>query len=145
MLKPGTSVDPVEKVRAAWGDDAPEEVVALAEACRELGTQTKAARKLGYSNTVVSQVLGQKYEGSYPEVYARVRASFMREAVTCPALGPITGAECATNQRVIDPLTVQQVRVYRACREGCPHSSLAPYPHVKRRMGAQNRETDHVE
>jgi len=132
-------------VRAAWGDSAPEEVVALAQACIEFGTQTQVARKIGYSSSVVSSVLNRKYKGSHPGVYAAIRASFMRTSIACPILGAIAGADCAENQRMTDPVSAKDVRVFRACREGCPHSSLAPYPHVKRRLDAQNREKVHAE
>jgi len=135
-------------VSAAWGDDAPEEVIALAQACVEFGTQGKAAQRIGYSNSVVSSVLNRKYKGSYPEVYARIRASFMRSSIACPVLGAINGGRCAEAQRMPPSVTGKDAQIYRACREGCPHSSLAPYPYVKRRLDAaraQERKADHVE
>ena len=120
MAKQIPPVSPLEK----GGEERPDWVVELARQC-ELSSQRKVARRLGVSAAVVSQVLKEKYPGDLAGVEARVRGAFMASVVDCPVLGELPSDQCQAWQRkpfaATNPLRVQ---VYRACRDGCPHSSL---------------------
>ncbi|WP_208948337.1 transcriptional regulator [Segnochrobactrum spirostomi] len=111
----------VEKVARAWGS-APDWVRVLAERC-DATSQKKAAREIGYRDSVVSQILAGTYAGSIANVEQAVRSALMRSTLDCPVLGPIGGAECAGHQREqyssANPL---KVRLFRACRT-CVHAS----------------------
>jgi hypothetical protein len=57
-------------------------------------SQSKVAAAIGYSPTVVNQVLG----GSYPGDLKAVEGAFMRATVACPVLGEIPGNRCLEEQ-----------------------------------------------
>ncbi len=116
-----------------WGADAPDWVAALARACDDTSNRV-AAEAIGRSAGVISQVLRAAYPGSMDEVERRVRGAFMNLTVVCPIEGEITTAVCARFQDMPRPNgDARLVRIFRACRSGCPHSRLAPYDHVHRR------------
>lgn len=96
----------------------------LRAACARLG-QKEIAKRIGYSNAVISQVLNNKYPGDLERVKAQVEGVLMKRVVDCPMLGEITLDVCRNHQRrkfsAVNPMRVQ---MYRACRGGCPHSSL---------------------
>lgn len=118
-----------------WGDAAPDWVRALAKACDETSNRV-AAEAIGRSASVISQVLRRSYPGSMEEVERRVRGAFMDLTVDCPIEGEISTAACARFQDMPRPNgDARLVRIFRACRSGCPHSRLAPYDHVQRRKG----------
>ena len=97
---------------------------ALREACRET-SQARVARRIGYSATVISQVLSGSYKGDLRAVRRAVEGAFLGSEVDCPALGPIPANRCLSEQR--RPLTAsnpQRVRIWRACRAGCIHSRI---------------------
>ena len=107
----------VEKMRAAWGDTAPEWVVTLAEACAE-SSQNKVAEQLGRSAPLVSQVLAKRYPGDLADVEARVRGVFMNGTITCPELGEMSSKECRDwrqKARRFGNANMLRVRMYRAC------------------------------
>ena len=138
MSKPGKSIDPRPIIKAAWGQNPPAEIVALAEACISRGSQASAARAIGYTGSVVSSVLSQKYKGSYEEVFAKIRDAFIRVSVECPALQQtITGAQCSGFQQMEKPRGLTETKIYRRCRSGCVHSQLAAYAHVKGKRNAE--------
>ena len=109
---------------AAWGAPLPEWVAALAaEADRT--SQSATARRLRYSPAVVSCTLKRSYKGSLSAVEGRVRDVLMRASVVCPVLGTIASERCLTEQAA--PFTGTnhvRVRLYRACRNGCPNSRI---------------------
>lgn len=96
----------------------------LRAACARLG-QKEIAKRIGYSNAVISQVLNGKYPGDLDRVQAQVEGVLMKRVVDCPMLGEITLDVCRAHQRrkfsTTNPMRVQ---MYRACRNGCPHSQL---------------------
>ena len=51
-----TETPNMDRAQAAWGDDIPAYVVTLAEEC-DTTNQTRAAHKIGKSNSMISQVL----------------------------------------------------------------------------------------
>ncbi|MGD9769825.1 MAG: transcriptional regulator [Pseudolabrys sp.] len=116
-------VDFLAKVRAAYVP-LPDWVEELAKYAS--GTSaTVAAKKIGYSVSAVSAVLAGKYKGDIGRVEAKVRGALMGETVECPVLGEIKRDYCLDQQKM--PLMATssvRVRVYRACRNGCPHSRI---------------------
>lgn len=110
--------------RESWDGVPPDWVVALAaEAARRSGAA--AARRIGYSPTVVSTVLRRSYPGDLAKVEQAVRGALMGETVGCPVLGEIGRDQCLREQDMPNvPTSSVRARVYRACRDGCPHSRL---------------------
>ncbi|MCH4295601.1 helix-turn-helix domain-containing protein [Shewanella sp. 3B26] len=91
----------------------------------ELHGQKAVANKLGISRTTVSQVLSGKYPGDMERMRKLVEGAYMNRTVLCPVLGEIPLNECLANQRNTrttgNPI---RIKLYRACRAGCGHSSL---------------------
>jgi hypothetical protein len=86
-------------------------------------SQVSAARLIGTSSSVVSQVLSGKYPGNLANIEARVRGALLDEKLTCPALGSINRKRCQDEQnRPFAVTNPYRVKVYVACRSGCPNS-----------------------
>lgn len=99
-------------------------VQALREEC-ERTSQRATADRLGVSPSMINQVLGGTYKASTRHLEVRVRGELMAEQVACPILGEISARACQDHQRrTFTPWNPIQMSVYRACRNGCPHSSL---------------------
>lgn len=114
------------KVRAAWGDAAPDWVLALAKACAE-SSQSAVAKTVGYSAPTISAVLGNTYRGDVPRVEQMVRGALIGETVSCPVLGTIPKNECQEWQaKPYAATSSHRVAMYRACRDGCPYSRSTP-------------------
>jgi transcriptional regulator with XRE-family HTH domain len=108
-----------ETVNRAWGGQAPDWALALAQAADSGMSRRRLADLIGYSATAISQVLSGKYRGNKEKLAAAVRAALMHESVQCPVLGEISGEQCLSEQR--KPLAAtsgMRVRLWRACR-GC--------------------------
>lgn len=115
----------VAKAKAAWGGTLPDWVEALA---REAGrvTATRAAKRIGYSGGLLSQVFANKYPGDLARVEAKVRGALMSAVVSCPVVGEIGLDRCLDEQRMGNTgASSIRARLYRACRGGCPHSRIA--------------------
>lgn len=114
------SPSPSARAAAAWRP-VPDWVRALAEAC-ERESQAKVARRIGYSPSVVTQVLGATYRGDLAAVEHAVRGAFLGSTVSCPVLGEIDTVECRKHQRRPYAATANhlQVRLFKACRT-CPN------------------------
>ncbi|TNF21843.1 MAG: hypothetical protein EP318_06115 [Rhodobacteraceae bacterium] len=113
--------DPIEKARTAWGDDLPDWVELLAQACTH-ESQNKVAKRLGYSPTVVSNVLSKKYAASLEAVEDKVRGVYDRKTVDCPALGELPSNQCRkwrTKARKLNSANAMNVTMFRACNR-CP-------------------------
>lgn len=111
------------KIAAAWSIQ-PDWLIALAEAC-DAENQAKAARRIGYSAATVSFVLNGRYTGDLTAVEAAVRDALMRGTVVCPVLGEIPGEDCRKHQATkYSASNPQRIAVFRACRNGCPHSRI---------------------
>lgn len=113
--------DVLTKTRDAWGGDAPDWVVALADACAE-SSQNKVAKRLGRSAPLVSQVLANRYPGNMEDVEARVRGVFMNGTITCPQLGEMSSKACRDwrqKARRYGNANMLRVRMFRACNR-CP-------------------------
>lgn len=118
-------LDNVEKATVAWGNP-PDWVIVLAEACN-MSTQAAVARQLDYSPAVVSSVLSNSYQkGDIASFEQVVRTELMAETVMCPRQGEITRKLCLDWQKKpFDTTSANRVRMYQACRNGCPNSRLS--------------------
>ncbi len=90
----------------------------------ELNGQRPVAEKLGVSNTVVSQVVNEKYPGDMGRIQALVESVYMAKSVSCPVLGNIAWHTCQQHQKNHYTSNPQKLRLYKACRSGCQHSDL---------------------
>ncbi|MFO1417285.1 MAG: hypothetical protein U1E83_01310 [Methylotetracoccus sp.] len=97
---------------------------ALRLAC-EKSSQATVARRLGVSPATVSQVLKGTYRADLGGIEKRVRGALLGETVECPILGSIRTNICLDWQAKPFAATNElRVMLYRACRDGCPHSKL---------------------
>lgn len=117
----------VARAQVCWNGAAPDWVLALAAACARQ-TQREVAERVGYSHTVIGQVVRGVYPKRTAKIEAAVRGALMSATVACPALGEEIGAQsCVAHQarkRASLGANPEHVRLYRACRGGCPHSFL---------------------
>lgn len=116
----------VDNARAAWGDNLPPEILVLAEECdRDGASQARIGTRINYSGSVVNAVLKAVYRGDLTAVKTAIRGRFMAETVDCPELGSIPSNVCHGWQRKkLNSANTINVRLYRACRAGCPHSRI---------------------
>lgn len=113
------------RAREAWQGNPPDWIVVLAEQCDLAQSQASVGRAIGYSASVVNQVLGNRYAGKIETVEAKVRGVYMAATVECPVLGEISTAACLDHQaRELAATNPQRVRLYRACRT-CPNNRKA--------------------
>lgn len=88
-------------------------------------SQNKVAKELGISTSKLSQTLRSVYPGSVEDIRIKVEGMYLTRTVTCPVKGDIPVNECADNQqRPFSSSNRERVRLYKACRSGCPHSKL---------------------
>jgi len=100
---------------------------ALRQAC-ENTSQSRVAKRLGVSGAMISQALNNKYPGDLTNLRTRVEGELLGASVPCPVLGEISVRQCLDYQHQPFAATnAQRVRLYRACRSGCPNSSLEEY------------------
>lgn len=120
---PGTGkVDFVAKAKAAWGDALPDWVEELARLAAAHSVK-HAAERIGYSMAVVSNVVANKYAGDLVRVAEKVRGALMGMTVDCPVVGEIGRDRCLDEQRMpFSAASSVRAKLYRACRNGCPHS-----------------------
>jgi DNA-binding transcriptional regulator YdaS (Cro superfamily) len=99
-------------------------LAALRLAC-EKDSQAAVARRLGLSPATISQVLKGTYKADLSGVEQRVRGAILGETVDCPILGDIRRHVCLDWQaKPFAATNEQRVRMFRACRDGCPYSKL---------------------
>ncbi|WP_319774446.1 transcriptional regulator [Breoghania sp.] len=114
----------ISKARAAWGDALPEWIEELAALVDQVGLAA-TAKRVGYSTSAVSTAIRGLYTGDLARIEERVRGALMGEMVNCPAFGELARDACLDWQKKPwAPSSAARVRVYRACRGGCPHSKL---------------------
>lgn len=115
--------DFLARARAGWGDP-PDWIVALAMACAA-ESQTAVAARLGVSGSMISAALARRYPGDMAKLEARVRGALMGANVVCPVLGEVGRDRCIAHQgKPFSAASSVAVRLFRACRSGCPHSSI---------------------
>lgn len=99
-------------------------IEALRAEC-ERSSQATVARQIGYSPAVVNQVLKGTYKGDVSRVQAIVEGALLGATVNCPVVGELARNTCLDHQRAPFAATnATRVRLYRACRSGCPHSRM---------------------
>ena len=102
--------------------DQPKWLSVLIEQTKQHGQQS-VATELGISKTAVSQLVNDKYLGSMERMQKLVEGAYMNQVVNCPILGEISLHDCDKHQRnTITSGNPQRLRIYKACRSGCPHS-----------------------
>jgi hypothetical protein len=127
-MKLASQVPARSRAEAAWGADLPDWIGALAGAC-DATSQARVAATVGYSAAAISTVLRKCYPGDVGKVERAVRGALMNATVDCPVVGTLAHNECLAHQRAPFAATnVQRVALYRACRGGCPHSSIGRAP-----------------
>lgn len=117
-------VDFVAKARTAYPAGVPDFVEALAwEANRTSLAAT--AKAIGYTGGLVSAVIANKYGAGTERIETMVRGALMHETVVCPILGEIGRDRCLDEQGKSNRATSSiRSKLYRACRNGCPHSRI---------------------
>jgi hypothetical protein len=123
----GSAQQSLTSAAAAWGDELPDWIEALAQSC-DRSSQSQVAKRLDYSGSVISSVLKRNYNGNYATVEQAVRGALLRETHECPVLGEIAKDLCLANQkkaRAFNPTSSARVQLYRACRGPCPFSRMA--------------------
>lgn len=99
-------------------------VETLATECKRT-SQVRAALLLGVSGSLVNQVLKGSYKGDMNRIKALVEGALMGQMVACPVLGELKQNLCLEHQaREFASTNQTRVRLYRACRDGCPHSRI---------------------
>lgn len=97
---------------------------ALRRECRR-SSQARAAARIGYSAAVVNQVLKGTYNGDLQRVQLAVEGALLGATVECPVLGEMRRDVCLGHQgREFAATSPLRVRLYHACRNGCPHSRV---------------------
>ena len=117
-------IDFAAKARAAWGDALPDWIEAIADEATRTTASAVAAR-LGYSAPVISEVLANRYRGDVAGVEQAVRGVYLGAVVACPVLGELGTMRCREEQaKPFMATSSVRTRLYRACRDGCPHSRI---------------------
>lgn len=103
----------------------------LAEQAKAHG-QGATAKELGISKSVVSQLINNKYPGDIWRMQKLVEGAYMNRSVVCPIVGEIPLHQCDKHQCNTSTSNPIKLRLYRACRSGCPHSVLPVQKQFKR-------------
>ena len=81
--------------------------------------QATVAKRIGYSTTVVCQVLRGKYKGDLSRVQRAVEGALMHATVDCPVIGDIPLQRCIEHQRApkrfTNPMRVQLAHTCPTC------------------------------
>lgn len=120
---------PLETVRLAWGENAPDWIVVLAGECGRT-SQAAVAKRLDRSGAVVSQVLRNTYAAGLDRIEERVRGVLMAGQVTCPGLGEIPLQACQDwreKSRTFAIGNPTRVRMFHACAR-CPRNNTNAQP-----------------
>lgn len=94
--------------------------------------QEAVAKLLGVSKTVISQLINSKYPGDLVRMQKLVEGAYMHRTVVCPIMGEIPLHQCDRHQNNTVTSNPLKLRLYRACRGGCPHSTLPAQQQFKR-------------
>jgi hypothetical protein len=129
-MSPHSKHKAVDTARVAWAElgGCPDWIITLAEEC-DRTSQRQVAGRIGYSAGAVNQVLANKYKAPTDRIEQAVRGAYLSAVVNCPASGEIAADRCLEIQRQPWAATnPQRVRLFTACRSGCPHSRINPKP-----------------
>lgn len=95
-------------------------IAALREAC-EADSQKAVAKRIGYSQATLSQVLRGAYKGDLTRIQAAVEGALMKSTVECPVIGEIPRQRCIEHQRMsFSTSNPMRVQLYKACKV-CPN------------------------
>lgn len=84
--------------------------------------QRVVATELGYSQSVINQVLKGTYGGDNDKVRAKVEGLYMGATVMCPVVGAIPRNRCIEQQgRPFAATNPMRVQMYRTCPT-CPNN-----------------------
>jgi len=121
---PFGKVDFLAQARETFGDALPDWI----EEAAKLATQTTAAhaaRRIGYSASVITTIFRGAYNGDLAAVEAKVRGALMGLTVECPVIGEIAKDICLNEQKKKHIGTsATRTALFHACRGGCPHSLI---------------------
>lgn len=97
---------------------------ALRQACTD-SSQAAVARRLKVSPAMISQVLNGVYRGDMARIQGLIEGVYCQKTVQCPVLGEI-GLDVCLNWQAepFKPVNPTRVKLFRACRGGCPHSKI---------------------
>jgi DNA-binding transcriptional regulator YdaS (Cro superfamily) len=117
----------VEIARAAWEPfgGCPDWITIMAEEC-DRTSQRAVAGRIGYSAGAVNQVLSAKYKAPTDKIEQAVRGAYLCAVVACPVLGELAADQCLEHQKHPWSSSPLRLRLYKACRAGCPHSRITP-------------------
>ncbi|WKE64362.1 helix-turn-helix transcriptional regulator [Gallaecimonas kandeliae] len=109
----------------------------------EKASQRQVAAALGVSASMVNQVLKGTYKGDLDTLRVKVEGHFMHSCVKCPVMGEIPIHECKSNQeRPFKSSNPLRVKLFRACRAGCPHSQLENTAKTQRITPVQGQDDE---
>lgn len=115
-------IDYVARAHAAW-NPAPDWVVAIAEEVAATSLR-ETAKKLGYSPSVVHEVIAATYRGDLGRVEHIARGALMGATVFCPVLDEIGRDRCRQEQSAPFRATNStRAHLRRACRT-CPNREV---------------------
>jgi hypothetical protein len=84
-------------------------------------SQGAVAKRVGYSTTVINQVLKGTYQGDLSRVQRAVEGALLGATVECPVLGELARQRCIEYQRrPFTPTNPMNVALWRACPK-CPN------------------------
>lgn len=96
----------------------------LRQVCAD-STQAAVAKRLNVSSAMINQVLKGVYRGNMARIQGLVEGAYCNHTVQCPVIGEIRLDVCLHWQaEPFKPVNPQRVKLFRACRSGCPHSRL---------------------
>jgi hypothetical protein len=92
----------------------------------KVGQLLRKGQRDGFpSSTVINQVLKDKYPGRTDRLQALVEGIYMSTSVQCPVVGDIPSDQCIGYQRrPYSSANPTRIKLFQACRGGCPHSKL---------------------
>ena len=109
------------KAIAAWGDPTPDWILVLADEVERTTIRVVAGR-VGFSPSVISQIVHKTYKGRIANIEAAVRGAFMGSTVECPVLDEIAVDLCLANQKLpFSAANPVRVSLHKACPT-CRHN-----------------------
>jgi len=126
-VSPNAKRKAVDVARAAWAQlgGCPDWIIVLAEEC-DRTSQRAVAGRIGYSAGAVNQVLAAKYKAPTERIEQAVRGAYLAAVVDCPVLGELAADLCLEHQGKPWGSSPMRIRLFNACRGGCPHSRINP-------------------
>ncbi len=122
--KPKQKTNFLEIAVASYGEGLPDWIEALARLATDTNA-TIAAKKIGYSSSLLSSLFRGTYSGDLDKLERKVRGVLMGVNVECPILGEIGADQCLDEQgKKHVGTSAVRTALYHACRNGCPNSRI---------------------